>query len=147
MSFDPIETVLQRLEPYGLRPAGRDRWRARCPAHDGDNVTALSVGVGDTGAVLLKCWRGCEVEKIATALGLELSDLFPQRAPDYTHGPQKRRRMLTAGQALDLLAAEAQITFVIACDMHRGRAINDADYERLGKAVSRIGELAQEVYA
>jgi hypothetical protein len=144
---DPIQTVLTRLEPYGVRPVGRDRWRSRCPAHNGDNVTALSIGVGDNGAVLLRCWRGCEADQVAIALGLELHDLFPPRPSDYTHTATVRRRMLSAGQAIGLLSAEAQVVFLTACDMHRDRAINEADYERLGVAVDRIAYLAEEVRA
>jgi hypothetical protein len=149
MSGDPIEIVLQRLEPYGLRASGRDRWRSRCPGHDGDNVTALSIGVSDTGAVLLRCWRGCDAEQVAHALGLDLHDLFPPRLDTGQHGagPVRRRRLLTAQQALDLLAAESQIVFVVASDIHRERAVSEADFERLGISVARIGELAEEVHS
>ncbi|MFM2059401.1 MAG: hypothetical protein RLY71_3786 [Pseudomonadota bacterium] len=75
----PIETVLDRLAAHYLRPAGRNRWRARCPAHGGKNRSTLSIGIGADDAVLLRCWHGCEVDAIAQALGLELAELFPPR--------------------------------------------------------------------
>lgn len=57
------------------RPAGRDRWAARCPAH-ADKNASLTITQGRRG-VLLKCWsQGCAVESIVTALGLRMADLF-----------------------------------------------------------------------
>ena len=75
----PIDAVLSRLDGFKLRENGRDRWRACCPAHGGKNASALSIGVGADEQVLLRCWHGCEVEQVAHALGLELSDLFPPK--------------------------------------------------------------------
>jgi len=49
----PIDLVLSRLGGFEPRENGRDRWRACCPAHRGANPSALSIGVGDKGAVLL----------------------------------------------------------------------------------------------
>lgn len=57
---------------------GRDgQYMARCPAHD-DRRASLSVSSGDDGRILLKCQAGCSTESVAAALGLSLSDLFPQ---------------------------------------------------------------------
>ena len=70
---DPVELVLGRLER--VRRSG-DGWAARCPSHE-DQHPSLSIGVGDDGRVLLRCFGGCSAEKIVQALGLELSDLFP----------------------------------------------------------------------
>lgn len=93
--MNPIDLVLTRLEPFLLRESGRDRWRACCPAHGGRNPSALSIGIGDAGGVLLRCWSGCEVEQVAHALGLELQDLFPpRRDAGHLAGRMPRRRML-----------------------------------------------------
>jgi hypothetical protein len=88
----PIDLVLSRLDQFKLRENGRERWRACCPAHGGSNPSALSIGVGQDDAVLLKCWQGCDVHQVAIALGLELHELFPPK-PDSGHGigPLKRR--------------------------------------------------------
>ncbi len=77
----PIDLVLSRLEGYKLKPNGRDRWRACCPAHGGSNPSALSIGIGDSDAVLLRCWQGCSVDQVAGALGLALQDLYFRRSP------------------------------------------------------------------
>lgn len=61
---------------------------ARCPAHE-DRVNSLSVGDGEEGRILLKCHSGCEVERIAKALGLTVADLFPTRG--WTDRPRATR--------------------------------------------------------
>ena len=70
----PIELLLSRLEH--VRQRGDDH-RAKCPAHDGKTKDSLSVKEGDDGRVLVHCHGGCEQEAVCRALGLELSDLFP----------------------------------------------------------------------
>lgn len=146
---EQIELVLQRLDGHKLREHGRDRWRACCPAHGGSNPSALSVGVGDDGCVLLKCWQGCSVDQVAAALGLDLSDLFPPR-PDAAgagRGPIKRRRLLTASQALELLDSEITLAIVCAADMAEGKALDEATRERLQQSAARVGYMHDEVRA
>jgi hypothetical protein len=139
----PLDLVLSRLAPFKLHQNGRDRWRACCPAHGGSNPSVLSVGIGDNGAVLMRCFHGCAVDAIAGALGLELSDLFPTK--DSHARPLERRRMLSARQALDLLVSESLVVFVVGADMHRQRTVSDADFDRLQVATARIQALGQEV--
>lgn len=144
----PIDLVLARLEPYRLRENGRDRWRACCPAHGGKNPSALSVGVGAEDQVLLRCWLGCEAEQVAHALGLELSDLFPPK-PQAGQGsaPLKRRRLITAGQALDLLDLEMTLAIVCASDMAAGKQLDDTTRDRLLQGAARVSMLRAEVHA
>lgn len=143
----PIDLVLSRLEGYKLRANGGSRWRSCCPAHGGNNPSALSIGEGDGGAVLLRCWQGSEVEQIAHALGLDLADLFPPRPVGHTSGRPARRRMLTAGQALDLLDSESMLVVVCASDMARGLALDDNTRERLRLGAARISLIRREVAA
>ena len=44
-----------------------------CPSHD-DKNPSLQISDGDS-VVLVKCWAGCELEAICSALGLTLRDL------------------------------------------------------------------------
>ena len=76
MMTDPIQTILSRLRQ--VRPDGRNRWRACCPAHD-DKAPSLSLRQGDDGRALLFCHAGCPIEAIVSAMGLELNDLFISR--------------------------------------------------------------------
>lgn len=143
--MNPIDVVLDRLGGYRLRPNGADRWRACCPGHAGSNASALSIGVGENGAVLLRCWSGCEIETIAGALGLGLADLFPP--PATGAGKPVRRRLISAGQALDLLDAEMALTVLCASELAAGRPLDDATRERLVLCAARVGMLRMEAHA
>src|ERR1700675_2374565 len=50
-------------------------WRARCPAHQGDSNTSLSL-LPDADRVLLHCFAGCTPTAIVQAMGLTMADLF-----------------------------------------------------------------------
>jgi len=54
-------------------------WTALCPAHD-DRRPSLSVAEGDDGRILVHCFVGCDPEQIVQAIGLQLSDLFPEKS-------------------------------------------------------------------
>ena len=51
---------------------------AHCPAHD-DHRPSLAVTTGNSGAVLLTCRAGCSTEDVLARMGLELSDLYPEK--------------------------------------------------------------------
>ena len=69
---DPMRSVLHKLQ--GVR--GRDgRWTAHCPAHD-DEERSLSVGRGEDGRALVKCFAGCSAEQVMEGIGLTMADLF-----------------------------------------------------------------------
>jgi 5S rRNA maturation endonuclease (ribonuclease M5) len=70
-----VEEFVSRLD--GASGAGGGHV-ARCPAHQDDRAS-LSVGEGDDGRVLLRCFAGCEPEAVVAALGLEMKDLFPAK--------------------------------------------------------------------
>ena len=92
---------------------------------------------------------GCRVGDVVAAIGLHLADLFPDEPAHLVvgSGPQKRRRLITAGQALELLEAEATLVWIVASDMTRGVAPDTATKDRLIVAAARIGALRLEVYS
>ncbi len=69
----PFELVAARL--LNVRRS-RKGLTARCPSHD-DRRNSLSVSVGNDGKVLLKCFAGCDLSAIVSAIGLGVADLFP----------------------------------------------------------------------
>ena len=75
-----IETVLARLEK--VKQKGPGQYVACCPAHD-DSDPSLSIGQGDDGRILLKCWAGCGALDVISALGMEWDDLFPDNRKNY----------------------------------------------------------------
>jgi hypothetical protein len=76
---DPLRTLWDALEAHGCRPKGKlHDFRARCPAHDGQNRQALHVAIGADGRAVVWCFAyQCEAEAITAALGLNVADLFP----------------------------------------------------------------------
>jgi hypothetical protein len=139
----PIDYVLERLAVYGLRSCGANRWRARCPACRSTNRSTLSIGEGDNGAVLVRCFaQGCGPDAIAQALGIELSDLFPPR--DAHAPPLKRRRLLSAAQALELLTRDATVVVLASAQLRQGLPLADADHRALLRAAAHFGELIEE---
>lgn len=63
---------------------------AYCPAHE-DKEASLSIGTGENGKVLLKCFAGCTFDEIVKALRLKPSDLMgdERRSPsNHTATPQ-----------------------------------------------------------
>jgi hypothetical protein len=81
---DPVELVLSRVK--GARKNGSG-WVALCPAHE-DRRPSLSIGRGEGGRALLRCFAGCDFERVVAALGLEACDLFAE-AP---HRPEHEAR-------------------------------------------------------
>ena len=71
----PVENLVSRLS---AQRSGKG-WLARCPAHD-DHNPSLSIDEGADGRALVKCWAGCTVEAVLSAIGLSKKDLFPQGA-------------------------------------------------------------------
>ncbi|MBL0420237.1 hypothetical protein JI739_07765 [Ramlibacter sp. AW1] len=144
MVMTPIERVLGRLEKPRQRQPGQ--WSARCPAH-ADKGPSLSIRETSDGVVLLHCFAGCLPYEVTEAMGLDLPDLFPERDRRPATAPKKLARLLTAGQALELLDAESNLVAVVAGNIGYGSAITSEDRQRVITAAARIAYLRQEVMA
>lgn len=119
------EKLLERLD--GVKQTGEGSWRARCPAHGSKGLT-LAIRE-DTDRVLLHCFAGCPVDHIVGAAGLELTDLFPPR--DTTRHGHGRRPYFPARDVLACLNTEISFLHRFACELARGHALSDDDYERM----------------
>lgn len=137
------EALLERLDR--VRQRGADQWSARCPAHD-DKGPSLSVKELSDGRVLLHCFAGCDVDEIVAAIGLEIAELFPPRpAAGQGSAPARRRGLLTASQALELIDHETQLIWVSGENIATGIALNPDDLDRVRQAAGRIRFAWQEV--
>jgi len=143
VSAAPIDNILSRLEKVHQRQPGQ--WSARCPAH-ADKGPSLSVRELPDGNVLLYCFAGCGAAAVVAALGMELTDLFPPREKT-GRGPTRYPRLLTAGQALELLEKEALLVAVAAGNVRHGVVLNQCDLNRLTQAAGRISWLRSEASA
>lgn len=66
----------------GVKPVrGKaNKWVALCPGHD-DKKRSLSISfLAAEDRILLHCFAGCEISKILSAAGLEMSDIQPMKA-------------------------------------------------------------------
>ena len=79
-----VERILNRLT--GVRTASRG-WVACCPAHD-DREPSLSIGLGEEGQVLLKCFAGCTMARIVETIGMTVADLFPDSPATFSPDAQ-----------------------------------------------------------
>jgi hypothetical protein len=131
--MDAIETLLSRLEK--VKQTGRGRWTARCPAHD-DRGPSLAVRELDDGRVLLHCFAGCSVGEIVDAIGLTVSDLFPERETSHQHKPE--RRPFPAADVLRAIGFESLVVLAAAASVMAGQTFTATDRERLTLAVCRI---------
>ena len=76
--MSPVEQLLDRLD--AVRETGHAKWRAKCPVHQSEDSSnrSLSIRETDTGAVLMHCFAGCEINDIVREVQLQMSDLFPK---------------------------------------------------------------------
>jgi len=131
--------IIERLQ--GVKKTGSNSWACRCPAHQ-DKSPSLSVKITDDGRTLLHCFAGCSTEAVLDALGMEMSDLFPDKLGDLP-----RARGFSAMDALRALEAEAMIVLLVAGDMVDGKPVLQQDYDRLIDATRRITHAMQAVKA
>ncbi len=129
------ETLLSRLDK--VRRTGPGRWVARCPAHD-DRGPSLSVRELEDGRALLKCFAGCTVHEVVQAVGLSLSDLFPEKLTNEAHAIKGERRPFPAADVLRCIAFEALVVLTAGAALLAGQPFSDADRVRLVVAVGRI---------
>ena len=136
-----IETLISRLD--GVKETGHGKYVARCPAHD-DKSPSLAITEGDEGKTLVHCFAGCETEDVLSAVGLEFSDLMPERLPqkyDSSGSPipyRPLRNPFDARQVLECIAHEVMVVAVIA-DKY-AHLVDADDDKRLTLAVSRIND-------
>ena len=128
------DNLLQHLNK--IKRTGAGRWLACCPAHD-DKSPSLSIRETDDGKVLVHCFAGCSVHEVVSAVGMDLSDLFPARDNDqpFTKG---ERRPIPATDILRAIAFESTLILIAAADLLAGNPFNETDRARLALACSRI---------
>lgn len=133
--------MLDRLEK--VKQTGPGRWMAACPAH-GDKSPSLSIRETEDGRILLYDFAGCDTASILVALGLSLSDLFPDKRDHHVKPTHSR---IPARDLFALIDHESLIVLLAASDFLRTRTIDDENMARLTTAVRRIGKARDYVSA
>ncbi|MET7012925.1 CHC2 zinc finger domain-containing protein [Uliginosibacterium flavum] len=128
-----IETILSRLDKP--RRTGQHSYVACCPSHT-DKSPSLTLREMDDGRVLLHCFGGCSIHEVVAALGLTLSDLFPEKVD--SHHTQRERRPFPAADILRCIAFEALVVATAGAALLSGHTFSDVDRQRLMLAIGRI---------
>jgi len=126
------ERLISRLDK--VKSTGNGKWVACCPAHE-DKTPSLSVTeISDR--VLIKCWTGCSASEIVEAVGLTLSDLFPEHIPSIGHQPAKDA--WSARQILECLKKDFMMMNLIAYDLHKGKPLDNEMQSQLESCTKRF---------
>lgn len=123
-----LDLILSKLE--GVRKSGK-QFVAKCPAH-ADNSPSLRVSETPDERILLHCFAGCPALSVLQAIGLEFSDLYPEKLSDYL----PRIRVEPSGKS-DL---EFERQYFLECQ-HRLRAhihLTGEQQQRLALAIKRL---------
>ena len=130
-----IENLLSRLEK--VRKRGGNQWMASCPCHE-DKTPSLSIKES-SGTILIHCFaQQCTPEEICSAIGMEVTDLFPP-SDDYDAAKsQQRKQFYDAAQILEGLAWEMLVAHVITADVLKNGTIDAEERARLAQASMRI---------
>jgi hypothetical protein len=129
-----IDNLLSRIPT--AKAIGRDRWKARCPAHQ-DKTPSLYLRSTDDGRVLMHCFGGCEALDVLGALGLEMTDLFPERLPSDYQPPRRERLGVTGMDIVRVLRHELWALQIVASDFSNG-VNNQETIERAFRISQRI---------
>lgn len=130
-----IEEFLSRLEK--VRPRGGNQWMACCPACGERNP---SMSIKDShGTILIHCFAmGCTPDDICSAIGMEVTDLFPPSDNFDATQPAAKRQFYDAAYVLESLAFESLVLHVISGDMIKNGSIAQDERDRLAQASIRI---------
>ena len=136
-NHSPIDTLLSKLDR--VKRTGPRTWAALCPAH-ADKSPSLSLRESDDDKVLIHCHAGCSVHEVVSAIGLEVSDLFPPRPVDPSRVGKPERRPFPAADCLRAVAFEATIVALAGAAIIAGEPFSQFDKDRLLVAVGRIND-------
>lgn len=141
-SDSPVDVVVRKLDGVRGTPP---KCRATCPACR--RKGALSVSEGRDHQALLRCFAGCELETIAGAIGLSVSDLF---AGDEARRERARSRFAarrhfanaprrTVHEALDRGLAETRRR--LSVELGYDRPLRSSDLNGIRERVCRMLDL------
>lgn len=127
--------LLDRLDR--IRPTGPGRWASGCPCCESKRGRPLSIRELDDGRVLVHAFCGCSTESVLGALGLRLTDLFPERV-GHQYPPCHGR--VPARDLLEPAGFEVDVAAILVAEASGGHELTALARARLALAAARIGQ-------
>jgi len=127
-----VDLLLSRLEK--VKQTGSGNWIACCPAHQ-DKSPSMTIAETPDERILIHCFAGCSPNEILSAVGMELSDLFPEKLAAHI---KPLRRPFPAADVLETLSTELLIVAMAANRLSNGNTLSTDDRDRLRLASERI---------
>ena len=115
-----------------VKSTGNNTWMACCPAHDDKSPSMTISDYSDN--ILIHCFSGCTPIDILESIGLDFSDLFPDK--NYTE--KSKGAVFNAYDVLEALSTETSIVYITASKMFDTKEISNEDWLRLKVSVQRI---------
>jgi hypothetical protein len=134
------DQLLNRLEH--VKKTGQGKWLARCPAHADRSPSLAIKEVNDR--ILLHCFAGCGVTEVLGAVGLTMTDLFPDRV-NVSYGAVPKIPRFSRYEMFPLLMQEAIILALAWSDVITHGIMSEADKQRTQQAYQSIMRLHAEV--
>jgi len=133
-----LSELVERLD----KVKGKEgRYTASCPAHE-DKSPSLALRELSDGRILMHCFGGCSTVSVLDAMGLTMTDLFPEKL-DVASAPV--RNPFSASDLLRIIYRETLIVNLCAEDMSRGKPLSGQDRDRLKLATERISEASRYI--
>jgi len=128
-----IENILSRLDL--VKKSGKG-YLARCPAHN-DKSPSLSLVELPDGRILMKCFAECMIQDVLVAIGLSLSDLFPDGGLGHYQGFQQIQETMAA-RTQDKSHKDIIILEIAKSDRSRGKRLSQKELEVERQAFERV---------
>ena len=127
------EKLLSRLEKVKERRG--NSWLACCPAHDDKNPSLVVTEENER--VLVKCWSGCSPYEICESVGLDITDLFPER-PKHRSKPLPIKQRFNAHLVLQALSQDALVCEMVLTNLADGEDFNESMIKHMRDSARRL---------
>lgn len=128
-----LDNFLSRLQK--VRRTGKDSYIACCSAH-ADKSPSMTIREVEEGKILVHCFAGCGIDEIVDAVGISLSDLMPDRAPDTLRKPTAVP--FNPRDVLACIQSDATLLCVFISDVTQAKPITPEEAANAYKAAARI---------
>lgn len=135
-----VDQILSRLSK--CRSTGKSSWIACCPSHN-DRTPSLTVRELDDGRILVHCFSGCGAVDVMDSIGLEMTDLFPERLGEFKPVSQP----FSAADVLRALTRESGVLALAVAHVAEGQPIHEKHKARINLAAERIADAAEYIHA